>query len=128
MNFSKISMYLSIDEIDIFYKIKKIETDIYKLLIETDSGQMLSEIRFIKKDIKVITAIAENCRNNINLMENDSLLEIIILYYCIMEIIYDKHTMETLENYFQINNFTNILIANIGYFSKPYFKSINNLK
>ena len=124
MNFSKLEKYLDIPEIEIFYRIKRFEMNIFKLLKETKSDQQIVEIRFNQRDIIVISAIAKNCRNNNKLINLDVLLEIIILYYCIMEIILDKHSTGVLENYFEIPNFTSILIENIGSFSKPYVQSI----
>ena len=124
MDFSKLEKYLDIPEIEIFYRIKRFEMNIFKLLKETKSDQHIAEIRFNQRDIIVISAIAKNCKYNDKLINLDVLLEIIILYYCIMEIILDKHSTGVLENYFEIPNFTSILIENIGSFSKPYVQSI----
>ena len=122
MNFSNLSRYLDTDEMEVFYRIKRFEHEMYKLLIETESEQNTQEVRFNKRDINIITAIALYCRNNNNLIQNDSLLEIILLYYSVMEIFSEKHTSETLENYFQIPDFTHIIFRDISFFSKPYHR------
>ena len=122
MNFTNLSTYIDINEMEVFYRVKRFEHEMYKLLKETDSDQITQEVRFSKRDIDIVTAIAKYCRNNNDLFNNDSLLEIILLYYSIMEILSDKHTLEILENYFQVHNFTDILIKNMSFFSKPYHK------
>lgn len=122
MNFTNLSTYLDINEMEVFYRVKRFEHEMYKLLIETESDQITQEVRFTKRDIDIVMAIARYCRNNNDLFNNDSLLEIILLYYSIMEVLSDKHTLEILENYFQVNNFTDILINNMSFFSKPYHK------
>jgi len=124
MQLHKLSVYLDIDELDIFCRIKKFQHDLFKFLKETESNQNTSDVIFNDKDIKIVTEIAKNCFVNNVLVDNDSLLEIILLYYSIMEIIHEQHTTSTLENFFCIDNFTEILVTNIDYFSKPYMNKL----
>ena len=123
MNFDNLGKYLQIDTYEIFQRIKWFEKTLKQFLIECDSTQKKLDLRLNAADIRSITAIAKNCRNNANLIVLDSLLEIIIMYYYIMDIFHEDYNTETLENYFGILNFTEILIKYIGYFSKPYFYS-----
>ena len=120
MNFTNLSKHLDIDEMEVFYRIKRFEHEMYKLLVETESDQKRTETKLNKRDLDIITTIAKYCRDNKKLIENDSLLEIILLYYVIMEVLSDKHTTGTLENYFSIDKFTDILMQNMSFFSKPY--------
>ena len=123
MNLDPLGSYLDLNTHEIFYRIKNIEHSMSKFLTETESAICETDIRLDSRDIRSITAIAKNCCNNVNLINEDCLLEIIILYYYIMDIFHEDYNTHNLENYFGIRNFTSILIKNISSFSKPYFQS-----
>lgn len=121
MNFRILSKLLDIDELETFYRIKRFQNELYLLLKETESEQDQDELRFSQRDIVIITEITKYSCNNTELADHQLLLEIVLLYYSIMEVISDKHSTGTLENYFGITSFTDILLKNIDSFSKPYF-------
>jgi hypothetical protein len=123
MNFDYLGIYLDLDTYEIFQRLKHFERTVRSFLKETDSDQKKLDLRLNAQDIRSITAIAKNCRSNSKLMELDSLLEVIIMYYYIMDIFHEDYNTEDLENYFGILNFTDIIIKYIGYFSKPYVQS-----
>ena len=123
MNLDKLGIYINLNTYEIFQRIKRIEFCMTQFLKDCESVQANFDIRLNAQDIRSITAIAKNCCNNINLINEDCLLEIIILYYFIMDIFHEDHNTQTLENYFGIRNLTDILINNISYFSKPYVAS-----
>lgn len=123
MNLDKLGIYLNLNTYEIFQRIKRIEFFMTQFLKDCDSVQATFDIRLNAQDIRSITAIAKNCCNNNNLINEDCLLEIIILYYFIMDIFHEDHNTQTLENYFGIRNLTAILVNNISYFSKPYVAS-----
>jgi hypothetical protein len=121
MNFRKLANLLQIDDLETFYRIKKFQNELYLFLKETESEQDQDELRLSERDLVIITEITNYCCNNTELVDHQLLLEIVLLYYSIMEVLSDKHTTGTLENYFGIECFTDILLKNIGSFSKPYF-------
>jgi hypothetical protein len=123
MNLDPLGIYLELNTHEIFYRIKNIEHCMSNFLIESESVIGGTDIRLDARDIRSITAIAKNCCNNVNLINEDCLLEIIILYYYIMDILHEDYNTHNLENYFGIRNFTSILIKNISFFSKPYVES-----
>jgi hypothetical protein len=123
MKIEKLSDILELDSYEVFKRIKRIEYKVERYLEEIDSNQKEEDIYLNSSDIRTITAISKYCRNNTKLYNEDCLLEIIILYYYMMDILHEDHNSIHLEYYFQINNFTNILINNISFFSKPYLQS-----
>jgi len=123
MKFEKLSDNLDLDSYEVFKRIKRIEYKVECYLEEIDSKQKDEDIYLNYSDIRTITAISKYCRNNTKLYNEDCLLEIILLYYYMMDILHEDHNSIHLENYFQINNFTNLLINNISFFSKPYLQS-----
>jgi hypothetical protein len=123
MKIEKLSNNLELDSYEVFKRIKRIEYKVERYLEEIDSNQKDEDIYLNSSDIRTITAISKYCRNNTKLYNEDCLLEIIILYYYMMDILHEDHNSIHLEYYFQINNFTNILINNISFFSKPYLQS-----
>ena len=126
MKLDKLGVYLELDTFEIYERIKRIEKHMKLFLIETESQQIKQNIYLDPRDIRTITAIAKNCCNNINLINQDCLLEIILLYYYIMDILHEDHSTQSIENFFGIRNFTSILINNIQLFSKPYV--VSNMK
>jgi hypothetical protein len=123
MKLDSLGLYLELDTYEIFKRLKHFERTVRSFLIESDSDQKKLDLRLNSQDIRSITSIAKNCRNNSKLMELDTLLEVIIMYYHIMDIFHEDFNTENLENYFGILNLTDILINYIGYFSKPYIES-----
>jgi hypothetical protein len=123
MNLDNLAFYLQLDTYEVFGRLKRMEHCMSVFLIVSQSDQVGMDTRLDARDIRSITAIAKNCRSNSKLMELDSLLEVIIMYYYIMEIFHEDYNTEDLENYFGILNFTDIIIKYIGYFSKPYVQS-----
>jgi hypothetical protein len=123
MNLDNLAFYLQLDTYELFGRLKRMEHCMSVFLIVSQSDQAGMDTRLDARDIRSITAIAKNCSNNPKLMNEDCLLEIIFLYYYIMDIFHEDYNTETLENYFCIRNFTNILLANIGSFSTPYVES-----
>jgi hypothetical protein len=119
MNLDKLGIYLDLDTYEIFHRIKRLECSMSEFLKDSESIQANMDLRLNAQDIRSITSIAKNSMH----IEEDCLLEVIILYYYIMDILYEDHNTQTLENYFGIRNLTNILIKNIFYFSKPYVQS-----
>jgi hypothetical protein len=123
MKLDNLSEHLELGSYEVFERMKRIERNVKSFLKETESDQMKFDLRLNSQDVRSITAIAKNCRSNSKLFNLDCLLEIIIIYYYIMEIFHDDYNTETLENYFGILDLTDILITYIDYFSKPYFES-----
>ena len=123
MKLDSLGVYLDLDTYEIFERLKRFERTVKSFLKETDSDQKKLDLRLNAQDIRSITAIAKNCRSNSKLINLDCLLEIIMMYYYIMDIFHDDYNTEDLENYFGILNLTEILITYIGYFSKPYVQS-----
>jgi len=123
MKLDNLSEHLELGSYEVFERMKRIERNVKSFLKETESDQMKFDLRLNSQDVRSITAIAKNCSSNSKLFNLDCLLEIIIIYYYIMEIFHDKYNTETLENYFGILDLTDILITYIDYFSKPYFES-----
>ena len=123
MNLDNLGFYLQLDTYEAFGRIKRMEYCMSEFLKVTHSDQAGMDTRLDPRDIRSITAIAKNCSNNPKLINEDCLLEMIFLYYYIMEIFHEDYNTETLENYFRIRNFTSILLNNIGSFSTPYVES-----
>jgi hypothetical protein len=123
MKLDLLGVYLELETYEIFERLKRFERIVKSFLKETDSNQKNLDLRLNAQDIRSITAIAKNCRSNSKLMNLDCLLEIITMYYYIMDIFHDDYNTGDLENYFGILNLTDILITYIGYFSKPYVQS-----
>ena len=128
MKIDKLSEYLELDSYEVFKRIKYFEFTVYNYLTDVECDQRDEDLTLNSDDIKSITAICKSCCNNINLCNQDCLLEIVLLYYYIMDIFHTDHNSDDLENYFQINNFTDLLIPNISSLSKPYFISNLNKK
>jgi len=123
MNLDNLGFYLQLDTYEVFGRLKRMEQCMSEFLKVSQSSQTGMDTILDSRDIRSITAIAKNCSNNPKLNNEDCLLEIIFLYYYIMDIFHGDYGTETLENYFCIRNFTKILLSNIGSFSTPYVKS-----
>ena len=128
MKIDELSEHLELGSYEVFKRIKYFEFTVYNFLQESESDQYYEDLTLNSDDIKSITTICKNCCNNVNLCNQDCLLEIILLYYYIMDIFHDDHNSDNLENYFQINNFTDLLVPNISSLSKPYFIANLNRK
>ena len=126
-----LSTILNIDAEEISSRVRYFET-IYIIFLK-DTNPDKKVIRLNNNDITTITNIADSIINSIDIFlgrngisfKIDSILEIILLYYYIMEIICVGHSVDVLANYFGVDNFTIIFIKNLDLFSKPYFENIN---
>ena len=54
----------------------------------------------------------------------NNLLEIVLLYYYILDIVDEDLLITTYENYFEIINLENYIMDNINLFAKYYFSSL----
>lgn len=125
--YDKIAQRVGITSEECLQRIKKFENDIHRFLLDSGSGSEYHndlQIKLISNDLRVVYHIL-NYLLNIEvhcLKDNNVLLEMVILYYYIMEIFHEDYTLDSLENYFGILNFKNLIIDNVSLFSKPYMK------
>jgi hypothetical protein len=117
-----ISKVLNIKYDEAKYRIKRIEDMTKEFIVECESTQHIKEMVLNESDFKSIHFILKHCMKNLYLQENDCLLEIVLLYYYIMDIFHEDYDCDVIENYFLINDFSNIILKNISSFSNPYFR------
>jgi len=109
-----ISLILDLPPNEIYQRFDYIETMISAFTYELNGSIFF----FYPQDIKNIKNMICYINKRLN---KDCLLEITILYYYIIHILEEDINTCIIENYFLINNFTDIVIEHIGLFSKSYF-------
>uniref|UniRef100_A0A6C0I819 Uncharacterized protein n=1 Tax=viral metagenome TaxID=1070528 RepID=A0A6C0I819_9ZZZZ len=114
--------YLDLEIDDVINRTNVIEKKMKRYIIDCNTKET-NKTNLISRDINIIAEIAKNCRNNLNLISQDRLLEIIILYYYIMDILHSNYNTGDIGDYFEIFNFTEILLKYLSFFSKPYVNS-----
>ena len=108
-----ISNAINIKYDEVKYRIKRIENMAKEFIVECESTQPIKEMVLNESDLKSIHFILKHCMKNLYLKENDCLLEIVLLYYYIMDIFHEDYDCDVIENYFVINDFSNIILKNI---------------
>lgn len=124
---NKISKLLNLNPLNCYYRIKYIEHCITTYCTSVKATQELSELKLNTHDlyrIEIILEYINSIGTKTQLNSNENFFEIIVLYYYFMEIFNEVYFINDLGDYMDINQLSDIIIDNIGLFSKPYFDTI----
>jgi len=119
---------LGIEPIQLCYRLRSFE--FYILKYSEHFGQDLSDFNIKLVDINIYYKLLVYIKNNdltSKIVNNISLLEIIIIYYYMMDIIHGSLDTDDIGDYFDIPKLSYIYIDNIDLFSKPYHQSLKEL-